>query len=165
MHGVCSKNKDGDQVLVTIKRGEENSTTQNGDEVSNSLNNLPSGSYCFSNYLPVDTSLVSELGGVVKNITTSTTQVPTLTSLSSVEIINSSPAVVRSPRVPGVTRPRSCHHFIQSLNPDYPSPLFQNWCPQLPLMGFCLIQLHLLIIYIMLIQLLLHQKRHCWHRP
>lgn len=107
MHGVCSKNKDGDQVLVTSKRGEENSTTQNGDEVSNSLNNLPSGSYSFSNYLPVDTSLVSELGGVVKNITTSTTQVPTLTSSSSVEIINSSPAVVRSPRVPGVTRPRS----------------------------------------------------------
>lgn len=88
------KKKDGEQVLVTIRGGDEK-------EVSDSLENLNS----FSNYLPVDTC---ELGVLVNP--SSTTQVPALPNFSSAEIINLSPAVIRSPRVPQksvVTRRRS----------------------------------------------------------
>lgn len=88
--------KDGGDVLVTIKGGEE-SRTQNGNGDCNSLEKLASGSYSFSKYLPVENP-------------SSTTQVPTLPTFSSVEIMNLSPAGNRSPRMlqeSGVVRRRS----------------------------------------------------------
>ncbi|KAL1823908.1 mechanosensitive ion channel protein 10 isoform X2 [Daucus carota subsp. sativus] len=95
------KKKDGDEVLVTIK---------DNQVVSNSLQDLPSGSYSFSEYLPVDTSL-----GLLQS-PSSATQVPALTSFSSVEIMNLSPALNTSPRVQqsGLTRRRSLARSVYS---------------------------------------------------